>query len=82
MSAAHSTWHRTYTDSYMHADRVAPWTMKQSSFLSWWDHQSSLSRQLGDWYWIVQAPISSRQIMQISHAVILYANIQQSQKQQ
>ena len=31
VSAAHSTWHRTYTDSFMHADSVAPWTVKQSS---------------------------------------------------
>ena len=31
VSAAHSTWHRTYTDSFMYADSVAPWTVKQSS---------------------------------------------------
>ena len=30
VSAAHSTWHRTYTDSFMYADSVAPWTVKQS----------------------------------------------------
>ena len=32
LSAAHSTWHRTYTDSFMHTDSVAPSTVKQSSF--------------------------------------------------
>ena len=34
----------------LHADRVAPWTEKQSSFIYWWDHQSSMSHRLGDWY--------------------------------
>ena len=62
-SAAHSTWDCTYTDSYMHAGRVAPWTEKQSSFIYWWDHQSSMSRRLGDWHWILQAPIGTRQII-------------------
>ena len=81
-SAAHSTWHRTYTDSFMHADSVAPWTVKQSSFISWLDHRSSMSRRLGDWHWILQAPIGSCQIIYTLHAVILYANIRQSQKQQ
>ena len=44
MSAAHSTWHRTYTDSFMHADSVAPWTVKPSSFISWLDRRSSTRR--------------------------------------
>ena len=82
MSAAHSTWHRTYTDFFMQADSVAPWTVKQSSFISWLDRRSSMSRRLGDWHWILQAPIGSCQIIHTSHAVILYANIRQSQKQQ
>ena len=34
VNAPHSTGHRTYTDSYMHVDRVPPWTVKQSSFIS------------------------------------------------
>ena len=38
-----------------------------------------MSRRLGDWHWILQAPIGSRQIIHTSHAVILYANIRQSQ---
>ena len=37
VSAAHSTWHCRYTDSFMHADNVEPWTVKQSSFISWLD---------------------------------------------
>ena len=37
-----------------------------------------MSRPLGD----LQAPIGFRQIIHISHAAILYANIRQSQKQQ
>ena len=43
VNAPHSTGHRTCTDSYMHVDRVPPWTMKQSTFISWWDHRSSMS---------------------------------------
>ena len=27
----------------MHADRVPSWTVKQSTFISWWDHWSSTS---------------------------------------
>ena len=57
VNAPHSTGHRTYTVSYMQVDRVPPWTVKQFSFISWWDHRSSMSRRLGDWHWILQAPI-------------------------
>ena len=39
----HSTWPRTYSDSYVHVDRVAPWMVKKSNFISWWDHRSSAS---------------------------------------
>ena len=39
VSAAHSTRHRTYTDSFMHADNVALSTVKQSTFISWLDHR-------------------------------------------
>ena len=28
VSAAHSTWYHTYTDSFMHVDSVAPWAVK------------------------------------------------------
>ena len=82
VSAAHSTRHRTYTDSFMHADNVAPSTVKQSTFISWLDHRSSMSRRLGDSHWILQALIGSCQIIHTSHALILYASIRQSQKQQ
>ena len=27
--------------------------LKQSSFISWWDHRSSMSRRLDDWHWIL-----------------------------
>ena len=53
----------------MHAGRVAPWTMTQPSFISWWDHRRSMSHRLGDWHWILQAPIGFRQIIHTSHAV-------------
>ena len=82
VSAAHSTWHRTYTDSFMHADNVAPSTVKQSSCISLLDHRSSMNRRLSDSHWILQAPIGSCQIIHTSHAVISYTNIRQSQKQQ
>ena len=84
VSAAHSTWHCTYKDSFMHVDvdSVAPSTVKQYSFIFWWDNRSSMSRRLGDSHWILQALIGSCQIIHTSHAVILYANIRQSQKQQ
>ena len=82
VNAPHSTGHCTCTDSYMHVDRIPPWTVKQSSFISWWDHRSSMSRRLGDWHWILQVPIGFHQFIHTSHDAIFYANIQQSQKQQ
>ena len=66
VSAAHSTWHRTYTDSFMHADSVAPWSVKPSSFISWLDRRSSMSRRFGDWHWILQAPIGSCQMTHLT----------------
>ena len=75
VNAPHFTRHCTYRDSYMHVDRVPPWTVKQSSFISWWDHRSSMSPRLGDWHWILQAPIGFRQSIHTSHDAILYANI-------
>ena len=65
VSAAHSTWHRTYTDSFMHADSVAQSTVKQSSFVFWWNHRSSMGRRLGDSHWILQALIGSCQSKKI-----------------
>ena len=78
VNAPHSTRHRTYMDSFMHVDRVPPWFVKPSSFISWWDHRNSMSRQLSDRHWILQAPIGFRQFIQTSHDAILYANIRQS----
>ena len=69
-----STGHCTYRAFYMHMDRVPPWTVKQSSFISWWDHRSSMSCRLWDWHWILQAPFGFHQIIHTSHAAILYAN--------
>ena len=37
---------------FTHADGVAPWTVTQSRFISWWDHRRSMSRRIGDWHWI------------------------------
>ena len=82
VNAPHTTGHHTYADSSMQVERVPPLTVKQSSFISWCDHRSSMSRRLGDWHWILQAPISFRQIIPTSHAAILYANNRQSLKQQ
>ena len=41
----HPTWLHTHTDPYAW-DWVPPWTMKQSTFISWWDHWSSASLDL------------------------------------
>ena len=42
-----------------------------------------MSRRLGGWHWILQAPIVFfRQIIPTSHAAILSANNRQSRKQQ
>ena len=75
VNAPHSTGHRTYMDSYMHVDRILPWTVKQSNLISLWDPRSSMSRRLGDWHWILQAPIGFRQFIHTSHDAIVYANI-------
>ena len=79
VNAPHSTGHHTYTDSYMHVDRTRLWTVKQSSFISWWDHWISMSRRLCDMHWILQAPIGCRQYIHTSHDAILYANSRLSQ---
>ena len=43
--------------------------------MSLWDHRSPASPRLGDWQWILQAAVSFRQIILVSHAYILYYNI-------
>ena len=37
----------------MPADRVPPWTVKQYSFISWWDHwgSASLDSAIGTWFY-------------------------------
>ena len=75
VNAPHSTWHHIYTDSYMHMDRVAPWTMKRSSNKSSWDHRIPTSPRLGDLRWILQAAVGFRQIIRTSHTDILYYSI-------
>ena len=75
VNTPHSTWHRIYTDSYMHADRVVSWTMKRSSNKSSWDHRSPASPLLGNSQWILQASVGFRKIIRTSHTNILYYNI-------
>ena len=79
-----STFHRApHIYRFLYARGQGP-AVKQSSFISWWDHRSSMSCWLGNWHWILQAPIGFRQFTQFlhtSHDAILYANIRQSQKQ-
>ena len=72
----HPTWLRTYADSLMHAERVAPWTVKQSSVVR------PSGRRLGDLHWILQAAISFRQIIHTSYAEILHAIIRQLPRQE
>ena len=74
-NAPHSTKHRIYTDSCIHVDRVAPWTLEQSSNKSSWDHRSPASPRLGDGQWILQAAVGFRQIIRTLHTDILYYKI-------
>ena len=73
-STSHMAPH-TFWFLYIHANRVMPWTVKQSSNKSLWDHRSPASLRLGDWQWILQAAVSFRQIIRTSHTNILYYNI-------
>ena len=42
VSVPHPIWFRTYPD-FIHTDKVAPWTVKRSSCISWRDNWSSAS---------------------------------------
>ena len=64
-----------YTDSSMHADRVALRTMKQFSNKSPCGHRSPASPRLGDWQWVFQAAVGFRQIIRTPHTDILYCII-------
>ena len=66
VNVPHSTAHRTYADSTMHVERVPQWTVKQSSFISWYDHRSSMSPRLGDWHWILQVPVGFGQFIHLT----------------
>ena len=39
---------------------------RETSFISWWDHWSSMSRRLSDSHWILQALIRSYQIIHLT----------------
>ena len=73
-STSHMVPH-TFWFFYMHTDRVVQRTVKLSINISLWDHRSPASPRLGDWQWILQAAVSFRQIILISHADILYYNV-------
>ena len=79
-----STFHRApHICGFFYARGKGPTVDRETVyFISWCDHRSSMSRRLGDWHWILQAPIGFRQIKHTSHAAILYANNRQSPKQQ
>ena len=73
-STSHMAPH-TFWFLYKHADRVVPWTVKQSSNKSLWEHGSPASLRLGDWQWILQTAVGFRQIICTSHTNIIYYNI-------
>ena len=73
-STSHMAPH-TFWFLYKHADRVVPWTVKQSSNKSLWEHGSPASLRLGDWQWILQISVGFRQIICTSHTNIIYYNI-------
>ena len=73
-STSHMAPH-TFWLLYMHAERVVPWTVKQSNNKSPWDHRSPASPRLGDRQWILQAAVSFRHVIRASHTDILYYNI-------
>ena len=73
VSVPHPTWHCAYSNS-PECGQGPPWTMKQSTFISWWDHWSFSQPQLGNRHWILQAAISFRYIIYALHVEILYAN--------
>ena len=92
----HPKWLRTYTDSYIFADRIVLWTMKQfnciiSETIAGFRFKAppyhsmcrgSAPHRLDDWRWILHAAIGFRQIIHIPHAGILYTNNRQSPKHQ
>ena len=81
MSVPHPTWLRTYTDSY--GCRQGPTMDRETIYLYIMVRPLEFSQpRLGNWHWILQAATGFRHIICASHVEILYANINQSPKQQ
>ena len=81
MSVRHPTWHRTYAET--HECGQGPAMDRETVYLYILVRPLEFSKLwLGNWHWILQAAISFRHIMYASHVEILYANINQSPKQQ
>ena len=78
---SHPTWLRTYTDSY--ACGQGPAMDRETVYLYILVRPLEFSQpRLGNWHWILQAAIGFRHIIYASLVEILYANIDQSPKQQ
>ena len=81
VSVPHPTWLCTYTDSYECGQ--GPTMDHETVYLYILVRPLEFSQpQLGNWHWILQAAIGLRYIIYTSHVEILYANINQSLKQQ
>ena len=81
LSVPHPTWLRTYTDSY--ACGQGPAMDRETVYLYILVRPLEFSQpRLGNWHWILQAAIGFRHIIYASLVEILYANIDQSPKQQ
>ena len=81
LSLLHPTWLRTCTDSY--ACGQGPAMDRETVYLYILVRPLEFSQpQLGNWHWILQAAIGFRHIIYASLVEILYANIDQSPKQQ
>ena len=81
LSVPHPTWLRTYTDSY--ACGQSPAMDRETVYLYILVRPLEFSQpRLGNWHWILQAAIGFRHIIYASLVEILYANIDQSPKQQ
>ena len=81
LSVPHPTWPRTYIDSY--ACGQGPAMDRETIYLYILVRPFEFSQpRLGNWHWILQAVIGFRHIIYASLVEILYANIDQSPKQQ
>ena len=81
MSVPHPTCFRTYTDSYACGQGSAMGRETVYLYILVRPLGFSLPR-LCNWHWILQAAIGFRHIVYASHVEILFANINQSLKQQ